>query len=377
MGEMLGNGDLPIITAGRYIISEWFCRRKRAKGEPMKAGARRAAAVVLMACLIFAALPLQPSFSATLQEKQAEAERVRRQLEAMKTESQRLAQEYNAALDAYEAIRAEVESNRQELERAQRDYKRARTILYQRLRNIYMSGEVNSMEVLLESTSLDDFLTRYDYFSFIGRRDYEVFDEVRRLREEITRRQHALEEKEALQMQTVANLNAKRQALEASIQEQQRYLDSVNKEILDLLAQSGYYGVPRSTPIGNFIFPVQGPCSFSNDWHAPRTGHLHQGNDIFAAAGTPCVACVSGTVNQGEGKNAGLYVRLVGDDGNVYYYMHLQRFGATGHVPAGTVIGYVGDTGNARGGPPHLHFEIHPGGGPAINPYPILLAAYR
>ncbi|MDI6874164.1 murein hydrolase activator EnvC family protein [Candidatus Solincola sp.] len=343
----------------------------------MKARAWRAAAVALLVCMLFAALPLPTCPSATLQEKQAEAERVRRQLEALKAESQRLAQEYNAALDAYEAIRAEVESNRRELERAQRDYKRARTILNQRLRSIYMSGDVNSMEVLLESTTLDDFLTRYDYFSFIGRRDYQVFDEVRRLREEITRRQHALEEKEALQMQTVATLNAKRQAMEASIQEQQKYLESVNKEILQLLAQEGYYGTPRSTPIGNFIFPVQGPCSFSNDWHAPRTGHLHQGNDIFAPAGTPCVACVSGTVHQGEGKNAGLYVRLVGDDGNVYYYMHLQRFGATGHVTAGTVIGYVGDTGNAKGGPPHLHFEIHPGGGPAINPYPILLAAYR
>ncbi len=337
----------------------------------------RTAAVAVLAGMLFAALPVPLCPSATLQEKQAEAERVRRQLEAMKAESQRLAQEYNAALDAYEAIRAEVERNRQELEKAQRDFKRARTILHQRLRSIYMSGDVNSMEVLLESTSLDDFLTRYDYFAFIGRRDYQVFEEVKRLREEITRRQHALEEKEALQMQSMATLNAKRMAMEASIQEQQRYLDSLNKEILELLAQGGYYGTPRSTPIGNFIFPVQGPCSFSNDWHAPRTGHLHQGNDIFAAMGTPCVACVSGTVHQGEGKNAGLYVRLVGDDGNVYYYMHLQRFGATGHVAAGTVIGYVGDTGNAKGGPPHLHFEIHPGGGPAINPYPILLAAYR
>ncbi len=313
----------------------------------------------------------------TLQEKQAEAERVRRQIDSMKAESQRLAQEYNAALDAYEAIRSEVERNREELEKAQRDYKRARTILNQRLRSIYISGDINSMEVLLESTSLDDFLTRYDYFSFIGRRDFMIFQEMKRLREEISEKQHLLEEKEAQQRQVLASVNAKRQAMEASIQQQQQYLETLNKEILELLAQVGYYGTPRSTPIGNFVFPVQGPCTFSNDWHAPRTGHLHQGNDIFAAMGTPCVACVSGTVYQGEGKNAGLYVRLVGDDGNVYYYMHLQRFGATGHVPAGTVIGYVGDTGNAKGGSPHLHFEIHPGGGPAINPYPILLAAYR
>lgn len=315
--------------------------------------------------------------SATLEEKQAEAERVRLRIESMKTESQRLAQEYSAALSEYEMIRAEVETNREQLEKAQNDYKRTRTILYERLRSIYKSGEISSVEVLLESTSLDDFLNRYDFFSYIGQRDFQIFDEVKRLREQISERQRSLEEKEARQRQVLGSVNARRQAMESSLQEQQAYLDSVNKEILQLLATTGGGGTPIMTPIGSFVFPVRGPHTFTNDWHAPRTGHLHQGCDVFAAAGTPMVACVSGTVNQGEGKNAGLYVRLAGDDGNVYYYMHCQRFGATGHVTAGTVIAYVGDTGNALGGPPHLHFEIHPGGGAAINPYPILLAADR
>jgi murein DD-endopeptidase MepM/ murein hydrolase activator NlpD len=329
------------------------------------------ATVVVILFLLMASLPL-PAAAATLEEKQREAEQVRQQIESMKAESQRLAEEYNAALNEYEAIRFEVEQNREQLEKAQRDYKRARTILHDRLRSIYKMGEVNSMEVMLDSTSLDDFLTRYDFFSYIGNRDMEVFQEVKLLREEISSRQRALEEQEARQRQVVASVNAKRYAMEASLEEQQRFLDGINQEIKDLLADMGWGG---SVPTGSFVFPVNGPHTFTNDWHAPRRGHLHQGNDIFAADGTPCVACVSGTVHHGEGKNAGLYVRLVGDDGNVYYYMHLRRFAATGHVPAGTVIGTVGDTGNAVGGPPHLHFEIHPGGGPAINPYPILVAA--
>jgi len=324
--------------------------------------------------LLLLALPF-PAAAATLEEKQEEANRVRQQIEAMKAESQRLAQEYSVALTEYEAIRSEVEANREQLEKAQNDYKRARTILHDRLRSIYKSGDVSSVELLLESTSLDDFLTRYDFFSYIGNRDFQLFDEVKRLREEISERQRSLEEQEARQRQVLGSVNAKRQAMEASLDQQQAYLDSVNKEILELLALTGGGGTPIMTPIGSFIFPVRGPHTFTNDWHAPRTGHLHQGCDVFATAGTPCVACVTGTVNHGEGKNAGLYVRLVGDDGNVYYYMHLQRFAATGHVTAGTVIGYVGDTGNAVGGPPHLHFEVHPGGGAAINPYPILLAA--
>jgi murein DD-endopeptidase MepM/ murein hydrolase activator NlpD len=304
---------------------------------------------------------------------------VQQQIDSMKAESQHLAQDYNSALDEYETKEMEVENNRQQLERAQNDYKRARTILNERLRSIYESGDVNSLEVLLDSNSLDDLLNRYDFFQYIGNRDQQIFAEYKRLREEVSQRQRQLEEEQVQQQQLVGSLNGKRQAMEASIQQQQAYLDSVNKDILTLLAQNYANGTGGGTPvltsIGNFIFPVRGPHSFSNDWHAPRTGHLHQGCDIFAAMGTPSVACVTGTVNQGSGGNAGNYVRLVGDDGNVFYYMHLQRFAATGHVAAGTVIGYVGDTGNARGGPPHLHFEVHPGGGAAVPPYPILLAA--
>lgn len=324
--------------------------------------------------LLTAALPLT-SPAATLEEKQREAEQVRQQLEALKQESQRLAEDYNAALSEYEVIRYNVEVNREQLEKAQRDYKRARSILHDRLRSMYKTGDVNSLEVLLDATSLDDLLTRYDFFSYIGNRDMEVFNEVKRLREEISERQRELEEQEARQRQVVGSVNAKRMAMEASIAEQQSFLDGINQEIKDLLAQMGSGG--GSVQVGSFVFPVRGPHTFSNDWHAPRRGHLHQGNDIFAATGTPCVACVSGTVHHGEGKNAGLYVRLVGDDGNVYYYMHLNNFAATGHVAAGTVIGAVGDTGNAKGGAPHLHFEFHPGGGPAVNPYPLLVASDR
>jgi LysM repeat protein len=119
--------------------------------------------------------------------------------------------------------------------------------------------------------------------------------------------------------------------------------------------------------------PVQGAMRHVNDWGFPRSGgRFHEGNDLFAARGTPLVAVVGGTVEQKVGPIGGNQVKLLGDDGAAYYYTHLDRFGAGGRVHAGDVVGYVGTSGNAAGTSPHVHFEVHPGGGPAVNPYPRL-----
>src|SRR3546814_614163 len=121
--------------------------------------------------------------------------------------------------------------------------------------------------------------------------------------------------------------------------------------------------------------PVQGRVTFMNDWGFPRSGgRFHEGNDLFAPRGTPFVAVVSGTVVQTTGRIGGRQVKLAGDDGVSYYGTHLDGFGASGRVNAGDVIGYVGTTGNAAGGTPHVHFEVHPGGGAAVNPYPRIRA---
>ena len=130
---------------------------------------------------------------------------------------------------------------------------------------------------------------------------------------------------------------------------------------------------PAGGGSSGWVCPVQGPHAFSDDYGAPRGGgYTHLGNDILAPKGTPVVANVDGVVTQRSGAISGLAYYLAGDDGDTYFGAHLDSFGASGRVTAGTVIGAVGNTGDAAGGPPHLHFEIHPGGSGNINPYPTL-----
>lgn len=134
--------------------------------------------------------------------------------------------------------------------------------------------------------------------------------------------------------------------------------------------------------IHGFAFPVGDPHSFWDSFGAPRMmgtsyAHAHQGTDIMAPAGTPLLAAERGIITKmGSDVLGGTKIWVKGESGTYYYYAHLSAF-APGMVnglvvDAGTVIGYVGDTGNARGGAPHLHFEIHPDGGAAVNPYPLL-----
>ena len=115
--------------------------------------------------------------------------------------------------------------------------------------------------------------------------------------------------------------------------------------------------------------------SFSDSFGAPRSGgRRHQGVDMMAGRGTSIYAVVSGSVSHSSSGLGGNQIWLHGSDGNTYFYAHLSAYvGGGGAVNAGDEIGKVGDTGNAKG-TPHLHFEIHPGGGAAVDPYPTVRA---
>jgi hypothetical protein len=150
-------------------------------------------------------------------------------------------------------------------------------------------------------------------------------------------------------------------------------------------------GVPR------LIFPVVSTTSYTDDFGDPRPGGTHQGIDILAVRHAPAVAAEAGTVEfWTTSANAGCMLYLHGESGTTYLYIHLNNdltshndnrgtcIAGTSYAPglrngarvnAGELVGFVGDSGDANGIHPHLHFEVHPGGGAAVDPYPYLRKA--
>jgi hypothetical protein len=181
-----------------------------------------------------------------------------------------------------------------------------------------------------------------------------------------------------------------------------RHRTTSARGVLLLLALLGVAGaasaaVPKKGAVPVLIFPVAGTATYIDDFGQARAGGTHQGNDLMAAKKTPVVAVEAGTVKfWTTSANAGCMLYLHGDSGTTYMYIHLNndltmrndnrgkcvpgvsyarwlKDGAK--VSAGQMVGYVGDSGDANGIASHLHFEVHPGGGAAVSPYPYLQSA--
>src|SRR5215217_4513171 len=121
---------------------------------------------------------------------------------------------------------------------------------------------------------------------------------------------------------------------------------------------------------------LERPYSYVDSWGAARSGgRRHQGTDVMAPHGARVFAIVNGVVSrESSSSNGGIQLYLQGDNGIEYFYAHLSGYAVAAgtRVRAGQLVAYNGQTGNARYTAPHVHFEVHPGGGTPVNPYPYL-----
>jgi murein DD-endopeptidase MepM/ murein hydrolase activator NlpD len=220
-------------------------------------------------------------------------------------------------------------------------------------------------------------------------------------RDQLVRNRRDLKNTKARQQKLVADANRRSQDLRASLarsttdlqvaQATQAYVRYILASAREHAAAIDDGNTPGSQepaanpllaafiPATAMVCPINGPVAFSDDWGQPRSGgRLHQGNDIFALRGTPDVAVNDGVIKQSHNKLGGNAMWLYDVHGNAYYYAHLDSYAGLFNanemrvVKKGEVIGYVGNTGNAAGGPTHTHFEIHPGNIGPVDPYQIL-----
>jgi murein DD-endopeptidase MepM/ murein hydrolase activator NlpD len=236
-------------------------------------------------------------------------------------------------------------------------------------------------------------MTTSEFLTAAATGGQQTLDELVAARSELTRFNAELDdtrvELEVVESQKLDARNSQESAMEA---EQAAYAKlsgrckelatEYDREQAELRAQARQRA-SGSVQVGSFICPfTPGRTSFIDSWGAPRSGgRAHKGTDMFAAWNEPMYAVTSGRVVVGNSGLGGKTIWLLGDNGIGFYYAHLSDFNvASGaSVGQGATIGFNGDSGNARGGSPHLHFEIHPGGrgSSAVNPYPTLAGACR
>jgi hypothetical protein len=167
--------------------------------------------------------------------------------------------------------------------------------------------------------------------------------------------------------------------------------------VLLVLLATWAWSATAGAAVPNFVFPVVAKTTYTNDFGAPRWQGRHQGNDLMAAKRSPVVAVEAGrVVKWTTSRSAGCMLYLYGRSGTTYMYVHLNNdrtkrndnrggcrngvayapgLAKSQNVQAGQLIGYVGDSGDANGIAPHLHFELHPNGGRAVSPFRRLNAA--
>jgi peptidoglycan LD-endopeptidase LytH len=325
---------------------------------------------VAVVCATALSLVVHPSVVAD------ELEEADRRVERLQGELGDVTDGYERTWAELEATRSEVEELRQQAEELAEVAEDVEQRLGDRARSTYMHGSTATLQTLLASDGPQVAIERASLVATLQLRETAGVEEAVAVRASLDQTEQLLEDRlrtlDDLQERLDAEAAALGEELEAAEQQAHdlRTLGERQRRI-DRGEQQGIYAC---------IFDP-GAARFRDTWGHPRSGgRSHKGTDVFARMDEPVYAITAGVVERRSSSplgGLGLYLR--GDDGNVYYYAHLNAIadaGAVGtRVEAGEHIAYNGATGNASPSAPHVHFELHPGGGAAVNPYPWLAAA--
>ncbi|HVL90655.1 MAG TPA: M23 family metallopeptidase [Actinomycetota bacterium] len=243
-----------------------------------------------------------------------------------------------------------------------------RTAHSRRSAEMYIAGSMGLIDTIVASQDVDVFVERLGYLERIRSAEEGTLESIVALQRRAKTESVELRQARDAAAAALRTLQKRRSGLDAKLREWQSLLD-LSK------AMSSNTRASRSS-IRGFRCPVSGPHGLSNDFGDRRRGGPHQGIDMPANSGTPLVAVLTGRVSDVvRGGWMGRGVILRDTAGNEWWYAHLSStYVSRGEsVTAGQILGRVGCTGNCTG--PHLHFEYHPAGGAARNPYKILRAA--
>jgi murein DD-endopeptidase MepM/ murein hydrolase activator NlpD len=373
------------------------------RGSPVRR--LRRAAGVLLVVLAFAQVAPGPVGAQTTQ-TQRELDQAREELEALERGLERAksrVEQVQAAIQSLtnqisqvtthiEALAAAKAEAAAAIERSRNEAAELQGTLNARARDVYIRGPAGVVELLLDANSLNDLADRYSFLDALSRKDAGVAEGLAVQRQELTGLRRSLNEYEAEYERQRAGLVGKEEQLNAKWEREAAvkadYDERVKeaREIVDRLTEKaqrefeaqfgivggGTVGPPPSADGPFYFCPVDPPRSYIDDFGFPRVGHTHQGNDIFAPAGTPIRAPFAGRAEESFNGLGGTSVHVYADvNGDYVYNAHLsEHVGVDGQqVQPGDIIGLVGNTGNAASTPPHDHFEYHPGGGSAVSPY--------
>jgi murein DD-endopeptidase MepM/ murein hydrolase activator NlpD len=356
------------------------------------------AAVLMLLCA--AAMPARAAPS--LDAARARVATLGRQVAELDVRVGQAVEAHNLAIDRLEAAERALALTRRELSGARRDLARSRRRLSERLVGLYVNGTPSFTELLLTSGSLTGAQAAASLLDQVARSDAGTVADVRARRgrlEDLERdrsaaegtRRHDLTVARARRAELASVVGGQRRALTGArsrlarlVKEDKerkaRYaaLEAARGQALASIPVAGGAALAGALPPGEFVFPVAGSATFTDDWLYPRPGgRYHQGIDLFAARGTPVLAVADGSLyNVGYNGLGGWRLWVRDRAGNAFYYAHLTAYSPAAvegaSIARGAVVGYVGDSGDARGTPTHLHFEIHPGGGGPVPPYPIV-----